>query len=47
MCKEYYIKGFLDLDTQAAIILKAEKIGYDAAFAEYGAGTFITFIKKS
>ena len=44
---EYYVKGFLSLDLRTEIILKAQKIGLDLSFHEYGAGTVLTFIKRT
>lgn len=43
--KTFYLKGFISLDLQAMIILKARKIGYDTSIEEYGAGTFITLMR--
>jgi len=44
---EFYIKGFLSSDEQVSIILKAQKMGYEASFDEMGAGTFVTFNKEN
>ena len=42
---ESYIQGFISEMAKARLILKANKIGYTCSIEEYGAGTFITFIK--
>lgn len=42
---EYYVSGFLTIDQQVALVLKARKIGYSLSISEYGAGTVLTFEK--
>jgi len=44
--QECYVAGFLSLDTQTKIMLKAQKTGHDVAFEELGAGTGITVIQS-
>ena len=43
--KDFYVRGFLSISAQTEIIIKAQRFGYDASFCEYGAGTFVTFVK--
>ena len=44
--KTFYFKGFISIDLQAMIILKARKIGYNISIEEYGAGTFINVMRS-